>query len=65
MTWTNINKGVPLDDQNVWVINTRVNMTPIKAYYLANDNEFLAMDLTFTCSLSITHWMPMQEIPND
>ncbi len=61
MKWINIKDGKPKDDQNVFVINNKVLMLPIKAYYCEEWDEFMSLENGDGTNhpLSVTHWMTM------
>jgi putative transcriptional regulator len=61
--WINTNSGErPADDKTVFVINTRVEMLPIKAYYQETNDMFFSLE---SCSINmpilITHYMYIPE----
>ena len=61
MTWISVKDKDPEDDQTVFVINSKVQMLPIKAYYCTEWNEFMSLENGDGTNhpLSITDWMPL------
>jgi hypothetical protein len=65
MEWININTK-PEDDQIVFVINSKVDMLPIKAYYHSVWDEFISIENpSGNVPLSVTHWMPLCGPPKE
>lgn len=59
-------KNIPKDDQTVFVINKKVPMLPVKAYYCEEYDEFMSLEISGTNHpLSITHWMPVPQSPKE
>ncbi len=68
MEWISIKEAYPVeDDSTVLVINSKVQMLPIKAYYCAEWNEFMSLENGDGTNhpLSITHWMPLPDPPKE
>lgn len=64
MNWISINDQIPNDDQSVFVINSKVQMLPIKAFYCEEWKEFISLETDSTNHpISVTHWMEMPKRP--
>ena len=63
--WFDVNVCTPKDDQNIFVINTKLSEIPMLAYYDEEIGEYLSLLELRTYPLSITHWMPMPEGPTE
>jgi len=63
LEWLRYPKNKPADDDNVLVINDLIeSMTPHKAYYCVQSDEFLSLETICTVPVSVTHYMPMPTI---
>lgn len=51
----------PEDDQSLFVINDKIKMLPIKAYYDKEWDEFISLESGpgTLHPISATHWMPL------
>jgi len=59
MEWINCSERMPEDDQNVWVINERIeDMGPVRCWYNENLRIFHSMCGCSTLPIDATHWMP-------
>ena len=63
--WINIKDRLPKDDQTILVINNKIEMLPVKAYYCDGDKEFFSLEnIGGTIHpLSVTHWMTIPKRP--
>lgn len=63
--WISTKERYPSDDQTVFVINNKVQMLPIKAYYCEAWDEFMSLENGDGTNhpLSITHWMELPGKP--
>jgi len=62
MEWISVKDGHPIEDDSVFlVINAKIQMLPIKAYYCEEWNEFMSLENGDGANhpLSVTHWMPL------
>jgi len=65
MKWISVKDKLPEDDETVWVINSKVQMLPVTAYYCDEYKEFISVESLAASPLSITHWMNLPKPPKD
>lgn len=67
MEWISIKTKKPDDEQAIFVINCKVDMLPLKAYYYKDYDEFFSLEVGTGTNhpVSITHWMPFPKFPEE
>lgn len=62
MEWISI-KTQPESDLTCLVINSKVDMLPIKAYWDVESEEFFSLESDGCTPISVTHYMPIPKGP--
>ena len=60
MIWLKVSEILPADDQNVLIINSRLDYPARGAYYSEEDNLFITLQCG--CPFPATHWMPLPKL---
>lgn len=63
MKWIKIKDQQPQDDKDYYVTNINVPMSPLKAYYSEEYDQFLCIESLLLTPVSVTHYMEMPEKP--
>jgi len=63
MDWFDV-KNLPQDEEVVFVINKKIEMLPMRAYYDKDYEEFISLECFDTHPLAVTHWCYLPNYPH-